>query len=343
MNIPERQVRYQLVKQAQGFALQRQEGAATRPPGAGEVVLRVRACSLNRRDVMVKKGFYPVGAKDSLVPLSDGAGEIVAVGSGVKHFKEGDRAAAIFFQNWISGRPTATTGASALGGALDGMLAQYVTLSAEGLVPLPKQMTFEEAASLPCAAVTAWHALVTRGHMRAGDTVLLQGAGGVSVFGLQFAFAAGAHPVITSSSDEKLLRAKALGAAAIINYKSTPEWSKAMLAATNGVGAHHILEVGGSGTLAQSLACVAPGGNVALIGGLSGFGGDIPAVSLIGRNASVTGIFVGSRADFEAMLQFMTQHAIRPVIDRRFAFDDAAAAYDYMDTGNHFGKLVIDV
>jgi NADPH:quinone reductase-like Zn-dependent oxidoreductase len=149
--------------------------------------------------------------------------------------------------------------------------------------------------------------------------------------------------VITSSSDEKLLRAKALGAAAIINYKSTPEWSKAMLAATNGVGAHHILEVGGSGTLAQSLACVAPGGNVALIGGLSGFGGDIPAVSLIGRNASVTGIFVGSRADFEAMLQFMTQHAIRPVIDRRFAFDDAAAAYDYMDTGNHFGKLVIDV
>lgn len=342
MNTPKTQSRYQLVKQAQGFNLQRREGEV-RPPGAGEVLLRVRACSLNRRDVMVKKGFYPIGAKEMLVPLSDGAGEIVAVGQGVKRFKEGDRAAAIFFQNWLSGRPTGATAASALGGAVDGMLSQYVTLAAEGLVPLPKEMSFDEGASLPCAAVTAWHALFTRGHLRAGDTVLLQGTGGVSIFGLQLAFAAGAHPIITSSSDDKLARAKALGAAATINYKTSPEWSKAVLEATSGVGAHHILEVGGSGTLAQSLACVAPGGNVALIGGLSGFGGDIPAASLIGRNASVTGIFVGSRADFESMLQFMSQHAIRPVVDRRFAFEDAAAAFDYMDTGNHFGKLVISV
>lgn len=342
MNIPARQVRYHLVKQSQGFALQQREHLV-QTPAAGEVVLRVRACSLNRRDVMVKKGFYPIGAKETLVPLSDGAGEVVAVGSGVTKFKEGDRAAAIFFQNWFTGRPTATTGTSALGGAVDGMLAQYVTLSAEGLVPLPKEMSFEEGAALPCAAVTAWHALVTRGHLRAGDTVLLQGTGGVSIFGLQFAFAAGAHPVITSSSDDKLLRARALGAAATINYKQVPDWSKAVVEATHGIGAHHILEVGGAGTLAQSLACVAPGGNVALIGGLSGFGGDIPTLSLVGRNASVTGIFVGSRSDFETMLQFMGQHAIRPVIDRRFAFEDAAAAFDYMDTGNHFGKLVINV
>lgn len=343
MSTPKTQVRYQLLKQSQGYALQRREAEPVRTPGDGEVLLRVRACSLNRRDVMVKKGFYPIGGKETLIPLSDGAGEVVAVGRGVTRFKEGDRAAAIFFQNWISGRPTATTGASALGGSIDGMLAQYVTLSADGLVPLPKEISFDEAASLPCAAVTAWHALMTRGRMQAGDTVLLQGTGGVSIFGLQFAFAAGAHPVITSSSDDKLVRAKALGAAATINYKSTPEWSKAMLEATHGVGAHHILEVGGSGTLPQSLACVAPGGNVALIGGLSGFGGDIPVLSLIGRSASVTGIFVGSRADFESMLQFMTRHAIRPVIDRRFAFEDAAAAFDYMDTGNHFGKLVISV
>jgi NADPH:quinone reductase-like Zn-dependent oxidoreductase len=341
MSIPKSQLQYQLVRQTQGFSLQLREGAPIRAPGAGEVLLRVRASSLNRRDVMIRKGFYPVGAKDALVPLSDGAGEVVATGPGVTRFKEGDRAAAIFFQRWISGRPSAETAPSALGGALDGMLAEYVTLSQEGLVPVPAHLSLEDAASLPCAAVTAWHGLVSRGHMRAGDTVLLQGTGGVSVFGLQFAAAAGARPVITSSSDTKLQRAKQLGAVATINYKANPEWAASVREATGGVGAHHILEVGGAGTLAQSLAAVAPGGHIAIIGGLTGFGGDIPAAALVGRNAGVTGIFVGSRADFEAMNAFMTQHGIRPVIDRVFPFAEADAAYTHMDAGSHFGKVVI--
>ena len=211
MSIPNSQQQYQLVRQAQGFSLQLREGAPIRAPGAGEVLLKVRATSLNRRDIMVMKGFYPVGPKDTLVPLSDGAGEIIATGPGVTRFKEGDRAAAIFFQRWMAGRPGLDTGASALGGALDGMLAQYVTLSETGLVPIAAHHSFEDAASLPCAAVTAWHGLVSRGRLQAGDNVLLQGTGGVSVFGLQIAAAAGARPIITSSSDAKLERAKQLG------------------------------------------------------------------------------------------------------------------------------------
>lgn len=341
MSIPDSQKQYQLEKRAQGFALQMRSGAPIRAPGSREVLVRVRASSLNRRDVSIAKGFYPVGPRDTLVPLSDGAGEVAAVGPGTTRFKVGDRVAAIFFQRWISGRPAADTGASALGGALDGMLSEYVTLSEDGLVTVPAHLSFEAAAALPCAAVTAWSALVTRGRMQAGDTVLLQGTGGVSVFGMQFAAAARARPVITSSSDDKLARARALGAVSTINYRSTPEWGKAVLAATAGVGAHHILEVGGSGTLAQSLSCVAPGGHVALIGGLSGFGGDIPAGALVGRNAGVTGIFVGSRADFEAMNAFMAQHTLQPVIDRSFDFADAAKAYEYMESGQHMGKIVI--
>jgi NADPH:quinone reductase-like Zn-dependent oxidoreductase len=189
--------------------------------------------------------------------------------------------------------------------------------------------------------VTAWSGLFTRGRLRGGDHVLLQGTGGVSIFGLQFAVAAGARAWITSSSDAKIERAKSLGASGGINYRSTPEWAKALLGATDGVGAHHILEVGGSGTLAQSLAAIGGQGHIALIGGLAGFGGDIPAVALIGRNASVSGITVGSRADFEAMNQFITQHRLQPVIDRTFDYGDAAAAYAHMESGSHFGKIVI--
>jgi NADPH:quinone reductase-like Zn-dependent oxidoreductase len=338
---PKSQLQYQLVKQAQGFSLQLREGAPVRRPGPNEVLVRVRATSLNRRDVSILRGFYPVGPKETLVPLSDGAGEVVAVGAGVTRFKAGDRVAAAFFQAWLGGRPTATSSASALGGGLDGMLAQYVTLHENGLVAVPQHLSLEEAATLPCAAVTAWSGLFTRGRLRSDDHVLLQGTGGVSIFGLQFAVAAGARAWITSSSDGKLERAKSLGAAGGINYRSTPDWAKALLAATDGVGAHHILEVGGSGTLAQSLAAVGAQGHIALIGGLAGFGGDIPAVALIGRNASVSGITVGSRADFEAMNQFIEQHRLQPVIDRTFDYGDAAAAYAHMESGSHFGKIVI--
>jgi NADPH:quinone reductase-like Zn-dependent oxidoreductase len=339
--IPNSQQQYQLVRQAKGFSLQLREGAPIRRPGPREVLVRVRAASLNRRDLGILEGSYPIPNREALVPLSDGAGEVVAIGPGTTRFQVGDRVAAIFFQGWLAGRPTAQTGATALGGALDGMLAQYVTLSEEGLVPIPEYLSYEDAASLPCAAVTAWHGLTSRGALRPGDHVLLQGTGGVSIFGLQIAAAAGARPVITSSSDAKLERARALGAVGTINYRSVPEWSKAVLATTGGIGAHHVLEVGGAGTLPQSLAALAPGGHVALIGGLSGFGGDIPAGSLVGRNTGVTGIFVGSRAHFEALNAFLAKHAIRPVIDRVFPFEAAEEAYAWMGTGSHFGKIVI--
>lgn len=341
MTLPNSQLQYQLVKRQQGFSLQLREGAPVRAPAANEVVVRVRATSLNRRDIMVMRGFYPVGAKETLVPLSDGAGEIVATGSAVSRVKVGDRVAAIFFQNWLNGRPDSSTGATALGGGIDGMLAQYVTLSENGVVPLPASYSFEEGATLPCAAVTAWNGLMTRGGMGAGDYVLLQGTGGVSIFGLQFAAAAGARPLITSSSDDKLARASKLGATATINYKSTPEWAAAVRAATGGIGVHHVLEVGGSGTLKQSLDALAFGGHVAIIGGLSGFGGDIPAAALIGRSASVSGIFVGSRKNFVDMNAFIDSHKIKPIIDREFDFKDAEAAFAWMDTGSHFGKIVI--
>jgi NADPH:quinone reductase-like Zn-dependent oxidoreductase len=335
MDIPNTQQQYQLIKQARGFSLQLREGAPVRRPGDGEVLVRVRASSLNRRDVMIAKGFYPVGSHERLVPLSDGAGEVVAVGHKTKRFKVGDHVAAIFFQGWLSGRSPEGVSSTALGGALDGMLAQYVTLNEQGLVAIPPGLSFEEAATLPCAAVTAWSGLVRCGRVQAGDTVLLQGTGGVSVFGLQIALAMGARPIITSSSDAKLERARKLGAIGVINYQSTPDWEKAAREMTGGLGVTHVLEVGGSGTLARSLAAISMGGHIALIGG------DIPAVTLIGRNASASGIIVGSRADFEALNVFIQQHHVRPVIDRSFEFFNAESAFEYMDQGGHFGKVVI--
>lgn len=339
--IPATQQQYRLIKQGEGPFKLTMVDAPVKQPGEHEVLVKVHAVSLNRRDVMIAKGFYPVGPKTSLVPLSDGAGEVVGVGSQVSRFKSGDRVAAIFFQQWLEGRPGADVGASAMGGSIDGMLSQYVTLHEDGLVSIPAHLSYEEAATLPCAAVTAWNALVTRGRMQANDYVLLLGTGGVSIFGLQFAAAAGAKPIITSSSDAKLTRAKSLGAVATVNYRTTPEWGKAVREATGGVGAHQALEVGGQGTLAKSIASMGGGGHVAIIGGLAGFGGDIPAVSLMGRSVSVTGIFVGSRADFEAMNVFISEHKLQPVVDKVFDFKDAQAAYDYMDSGSHFGKLVI--
>jgi NADPH:quinone reductase-like Zn-dependent oxidoreductase len=342
MSVPALQKQYQLIRQESGFKLTLKE-APVAPPQDHQILIRMRAASLNRRDIMVARGMYPTGRPDWLVPLSDGAGEVVATGTNVRRFKVGDRVAPTFFQDWESGRSSPRTMPSSLGGALDGVLSEYVTLHEKGAVALPAYLSFEEAATLPCAAVTAWSALVTRGHMQAGDNVLLQGTGGVSVFGLQFARAAGANGIITSSSDAKLTKAKSLGAVTGINYKTEPDWEKPVRAATQGVGVHHVLEVGGSGTLAKSLATLAFGGHLALIGGLTNFGGDIPVFSLIGRNASVTGITVGSRAEFEAMLGFMVQHRVQPVIDRAFEYFNAEAAYEFMDTGSHFGKIVIRI
>ncbi len=339
--IPTTQKQYRLVRSGpQGYRLEQVE-APVRMPGPHEVLVRVHATSLNRRDVFVMKGQYPIGQRESLVPLSDGAGEVVATGSGVSRFHVGSRVAAIFFQHWLTGRPPADVAAAALGGSLDGMLTQYVTLSEEGVVELPWSLSFEEGATLPCAAVTAWNGLVTRGRMQRGDYVLLEGTGGVSMFGLQIAVAAGAKPIITSSSDAKLERAKALGAFGTINYKTTPEWDKAVLSLTGGVGVHEVLEVGGKDTLPRALTSLAPGGHIALIGGLSGFGGNIPALALLDRNESVGGIYVGSRENFEALNTFIAQHNLKPVIDKVFEFNDAPAAYELMESDTFTGKIVI--
>jgi len=335
------QRQYQLQRNGDAPAVLKLVDAPVRQPGAHEVLVRVHAASLNRRDVYVKLGQYPGPKPATLVPLSDGAGEVVAIGSGVTRVRKGDRVAGIFFQQWLEGRPKPEYMGSALGGAVDGMLSQYVTLNENGLVKLPKYLSWEEAATLPCAGVTVWNALVTRGHTQRGDFVLLLGTGGVSIEGLQLAKALGAQPIITSSSDEKLARARQLGAVATVNYKTTPEWDQAVRAATGGGGVQQALEVGGKDTLPKTLASLGAGGHVALIGGLSSFGGEIPSVLLIGNNATASGIYVGSRADFEALIAFLEKHPLHPVIDKVFAFEDAAAAYDYLDSGALFGKVVI--
>jgi NADPH:quinone reductase-like Zn-dependent oxidoreductase len=343
MNAPSRQRRYQLTRQPAGNYTLKSTEASVPAVGEHDVLIRVRAVSLNRRDVYLVKGQYPMPPRDVLVPLSDGAGEVTAVGAKVTRFRVGDRVVPIFFQRWLRGRPDAATIGSALGGQLDGVLAEFVSLNEEGVVGLPGGYSFEEGATLPCAGVTAWNGLVTRGRMQAGDFVLLLGTGGVAVFGLQFAVAAGARPIITSSSDAKLARAKSLGAVGTVNYAKTPQWAESVRAATGGSGVHQVLEVGGVGTLPQSLASLAPGGHVALIGGLAGFGGDIPARALFGNNATASGIYVGSRENFEAMNSFIERHRVRPVIDRVFEYAEAATAYDYVEKGQHFGKVVIRV
>jgi NADPH:quinone reductase-like Zn-dependent oxidoreductase len=310
-------------------------------PGAGQVKVRVRAASLNYRDLIVQKNL--AGRKAAgVVPMSDGAGEVAAVGSGVSKWRPGDRVAACFFQAWHGGPFDMAYHKSDLGGSIDGMLAEEVILSAEGLVRVPDYISLEEAACLPCAAVTAWNGLVTRGNLQQGQTVLVQGTGGVSMFALQIATATGARVIATSSSDEKLQRARELGAAETINYRTTPDWEQEVLRLTDKRGVDHVVEVGGPGTLEKSLASVAASGHIAMIGVLTGFGpATVGMFAALARNARLDGIYVGSRADFEAMNAFFEQHQIRPVIDRTFAFDEAEAAYRYLDSGSHFGKVVI--
>jgi NADPH:quinone reductase-like Zn-dependent oxidoreductase len=331
---------YQLQKSGDAPPQLRLVEIPVRQPGEHEVLVRVHAVSLNRRDIYMKLGQYPGPMKPNLVPLSDGAGEVVGIGAKVTRFKKGARVASIFFPQWLDGRPKPEYIAGALGGGVDGMLSQYVTLNENALVAIPKYLSYEEAATLPCAGVTAWNGLVTRGHTQPGDFVLLQGTGGVSILGLQIALALGAKPVITSSSDEKLAHAKQMGAVVTINYKTTPDWDKAVLEATGG-GVQQALEVGGKQTLPKTLASLAPGAHVALIGGLSEFGGDIPSYALMGKNATASGLYVGSRADFEALLAFLDKHRFKPAVDKVFEFADATAAFDYMDSGSLFGKVVI--
>jgi NADPH:quinone reductase-like Zn-dependent oxidoreductase len=311
-------------------------------PARGQVLVKVHASSLNYRDLLVSDGRYGKVALP-LIPLSDGAGEITAVGEGVTRWKTGDRVAGTFFQGWPGGPFQREMANTALGGALNGMLAEYVALSADGVIAIPSHLNFEEAATLPCAALTAWQALVFRGNISADETILLLGTGGVSIFALQFAKMHGARVIITSSSDEKLARAKTLGADEIINYRSTPDWEKEVFRLTGDAGVDQVVEVGGAGTFVKSLRSVRPGGQVHLVGGVSGFTGEVPLGEIIRKLVVVRGIYVGSRAMFEAMNRAVALHRTKPVIDRVFKFADASAAYKFQQSGQHFGKVVIAV
>ena len=310
---------------------------------ANQVKVRVKAVSLNFRDLLVVKGLYNRKLPMPMVPVSDGAGEVVEVGENVTSVKVGDKVAACFMQRWLAGPVDGDGASSTLGGAINGMLAEYVVLSEEGLVHYPKSLSYEEAASLPCAAVTAWNALISTGQIKAGDTVLTMGTGGVSLFALQFAKLSGARVIITSSSDEKLERAKKLGADETINYKSNPDWEKQVLALTGGVGVDHVIELGGAGTLSKSLKAVRLGGYISLIGVLSGGEGTVNPMPVLMKNIRLQGIYVGSRKMFEDMNVAIDQHKLKPVLDKTFQFDEVKEALKYMETGSHFGKITVRV
>lgn len=311
-------------------------------PGPGQIQVRIRACSLNYRDQAVATGRYFGGKlQRDMIPLSDGAGEVVATGPGVTRFKTGDRVAGTFFENWVDG-PPAMEARPALGSPLDGTLVEFRVFDQRDAVLIPKNLSFEEGATLPCAGVTAWNALVVISRVKAGDTVLCLGTGGVSMLGLQFAKASGARVIITSSSDDKLKRAKSLGADDGINYKKTPDWEKEVQRVTGGRGADHIVEVGGTGTLAKSFQSVGFKGNVCLIGVLT-TGGDTSPHPLMMRGASLHGIFVGNRAMFEDMNRAIEVNDIKPVVDKVFTFDKALDAFKYHQSQAHFGKVVITV
>ncbi|PRC92804.1 zinc-dependent alcohol dehydrogenase family protein [Solimicrobium silvestre] len=312
-------------------------------PTGHEVQVRIHAVSLNYRDLMIVNGSYRVTSENPVIPCSDGAGEVIAVGAQVTRFKVGDRVAASFFPEWINGNPTTQNTAGALGAAVNGMLAEEVILSEDALVAIPKHLTYVEAATIPCAGVTAWNSLFVEGGLRAGDSVLLLGTGGVSIWALQLAKAAGLRTIITSSSDEKLERARSLGASATINYKTTPEWQDEVLRLTDGKGVDLVLEVGGQGTLPRSITSARMGGKVAIIGGVSGFGGEVNPAALIGSVKRLAGIFVGSRSMFEDLNKFLSVVEIHPVVDRIFPFLQAREAFTHLEKAAHFGKVVIEV
>lgn len=312
-------------------------------PSETQVLIRVRAVSLNYRDLLVVKGLYNPKMKLPRIPFSDGAGEVVAVGDGVTRFRVGDRVAGSFFQNWIEGPPTARKIKGALGGDIDGMLAEYVALDEGAVVSVPAHLTLEEAATLPCAAVTAWHALMHGAHVQPGQTVLIQGTGGVSIFALQFARLAGARVLGTSSSDDKLARAKKFGLDAGTNYKQNGDWEKWVKEQTAGEGVDLVIEVGGAGTFAKSMQAVRVGGVIAQIGVLSSAAEPITIQPILHKSIHVQGIYVGPRAMFEEMNAAIAMYELRPVIDRVFEFGQAREALRYMESGSHFGKIVVRV
>jgi NADPH:quinone reductase-like Zn-dependent oxidoreductase len=311
-------------------------------PGPSDVLVRIRAAALNYRDHAMMTGKYRYVVDHDTIPCSDGAGEVVAIGANVTRFKLGDRVIPSFFQLWIDGAPPKSR--RALGSPLDGTLAEFVSLHEDGWVAMAKSLSFEEAATLPCAGATAWNALMIAGtRVKPGDTILCLGTGGVSMFALQIARAAGARVIVTSSSDAKIERARGLGASEGVNYKTHPEWEKEVIALTGGRGVDCVIENGGMGTLARSFECVGYGGKVALIGVLAGREGNANPHDLMFKSASLHGIGVGSRASLEQLIQAIEVNKIKPVIERVFPFDHALDAFRLQASGNFLGKIAIAV
>ena len=311
-------------------------------PGRGQALVRMRAASLNYRDLMIVNGRAARGAPPvDLIPLSDGAGEVVAIGPDVTRVKPGDRVAGCFMQSWIGGPIGSDDAASSMGGAIDGVLSEYRLFDHTGLVHLPAHLSFEQGATLPCAGVTAWNALFNGQTLYPGDTVLVLGTGGVSVFALQLAVAAGFVVVATSSSDGKLATMQRLGATHLVNYRQHPEWQDQVVERTGG-GVSRVVEVGGPGTLSRSILATRQGGEIGMIGALTG-GEDINPVTPMRKGLIMRGIYVGSRQMFEAMNKAIAAHKIEPVIDRVFDFEDAAGAYRHQTSQTHLGKEVIRI
>jgi NADPH:quinone reductase-like Zn-dependent oxidoreductase len=310
-------------------------------PGPGEVLVRLTAASLNYRDYMLVQGTYNPKLQRPMVPLSDGAGVVEETGPGVTRFKKGDRVAACFMQTWIDGPVTREKAHSALGGAIDGVLREFAVFSEHGLVSVPSLLSDEQAAALPCAGLTAWHALFEHTPGAPGQTVLFQGTGGVSIFALQFAKAAGFRTILISSSDEKLARAKELGADEIINYKRNPKWEEQARQLTNGEGVDQVIEVGGSGTMPRSLRAVRMAGVISVIGALSGGDPTVSPVPILMNSIRVQGIYVGSRAMFERMNRAIELHSIKPIIDRVFKWTEIREGLRHMESQQHFGKICL--
>jgi NADPH:quinone reductase-like Zn-dependent oxidoreductase len=315
-----------------------------RVPGVGahQVLVRMRAVALNRGDIEM---LAPDDRRDhsGRVVGSDGAGDVVVVGRSVEGIRPGQRVTSLYFRNWTGGTPTSEMFAGAHGFNIDGVLGDYIVLEDTAVAPMPQGLSYEEAATLPTAGLTAWMASVGQRDLKRGDVVLVQGTGGVSMFALQFAAASGARVIVTSSSDEKLRRAKALGAADGINYRTTPEWAERVMELTKNHGADVVVDVGGKETLALSVASLAYGGTLSIVGGLTGYGGDIPSLGLLMKTARAQGVFVGSRTDFLTMSEFITRHRLHPVIDRKLPLAQYEEALQLMQSGNFVGKIVLQL
>ncbi|KVH40016.1 zinc-dependent alcohol dehydrogenase family protein [Burkholderia cepacia] len=332
------------VKPGDGAAGLRRIDATRRAVGPTDVVVKIHSAGLNYRDLMFARGDYLGIGKEALIPVADGAGEVIETGRDVTRFKPGDRVINTYFPRWIDGPPTPQKTAGSPGAQFDGVLAEHFVSDEAALVAIPAHLDYDEAATLSCAGITAWNALFADGGLRPGATVVLLGTGGVSIVALQLAHAAGLRTIVTSSSDAKLERARALGADATINYRAAPEWQHDVLRLTDGAGADLVVEVGGKDTLPRSVAATKMGGTVSVIGGLSSFGGpELGLLSLIGGIRRLQGIMVGSRAMLDDVVRVVDAKRIKPVVDRVFGFDEAPQAYAYLQSGQHFGKVVIRV